>query len=91
MIKRAYPLRAISLTFDGDKNRVFYHCTTESGSVVQELYQENKISIIHNPRYVEKYLLDGKVPPLPLAITDDVDKASWIPVVLQIKDKGQTK
>ena len=42
-------------------------------------------------RYVEKYLLDGKVPPLPLAITDDVDKASWIPVVLQIKDKGQTK
>ena len=71
-----------SLTFDGDKNKV------ESGSVIQELYQENKISIIHNPRYVEWYLLDGKVPPLPLAITEDVDKASWVPVVLRIKDKG---
>ena len=78
-----------SLTFDGDKNRVFfYHCTTESGSVIQELYQENKISIVHNPRYVERDLLDGKVPPLPLVITDDVDKTSWVPVVLRIKDKG---
>ncbi|WP_368916308.1 hypothetical protein [Staphylococcus epidermidis] len=82
-----------SLTFDGDKNKVFfYHCTTESGSVVQELYQENKISIVHNPRYVMRYLLDGKVPPLPLSITnDELDKPSWIPVVLRIKVKEQTK
>lgn len=80
-----------SLTFDGDKNKVFFHhCTTESGSVIQELYQENKISIIHNPRYVMRYLSDGKVPPLPLSITnDELDKPSWVPVVLRIKDKGE--
>ena len=40
-----------SLTFDGDKNKVFfYHCTTESGSVIQELYQDCLLYTSPSPR-----------------------------------------
>lgn len=78
-----------SLIFKEKKNQViFYHCSTESGSVISELSNENKIVIKHKPSAVNRYLLDGKVPPLLLAITDEVSKPSWIPVVLRIKDKG---
>ncbi|MCH4331173.1 hypothetical protein [Staphylococcus haemolyticus] len=78
-----------SLVYEDKRNQVFfYHCSTESGSVISELSNENKIVIKHKPSAVNRYLLDGKVPPLPLAITDDVDKPSWVPVVLRIKGKG---
>ena len=78
-----------SLVYKDKRNQVFfYHCSTESGSVISELSNENKILIKHKPSAVNRYLLDGKVPPLPLAITDEVSTPSWIPVVLRIKDKG---
>ena len=67
------------------RNQVFfYHCSTESGSVISDLSNEGKIVIKHKHIAVNRYLLDGKVPPLPLAITDEVS-TSWIPVVLRIK------
>lgn len=60
-----------SLIFKEKKNQViFYHCSTESDSVISELSNENKILIKHKPSAVNRYLLDGKVPPLPLAITE---------------------
>ena len=78
-----------SLVYKDKRNQVFfYHCSTESGSVISDLSNEGKIVIKHKHIAVNRYLLDGKVPPLPLAITDEVSTPSWIPVVLRIKDKG---
>ncbi|PNZ10988.1 hypothetical protein CD113_09205 [Staphylococcus simiae] len=77
-----------SMTTDTDKKRVvFYHCSTEFGEIIQELCKDNKIKIVTTQNCLTRYLIDGKVPPLPLSIGDKANVPSWLPVVFKIKEK----
>ncbi|MEJ7487767.1 hypothetical protein A9N02_12840 [Staphylococcus sp. AOAB] len=77
-----------SMTIDKDKKQVvIYHCSTEFGEIIQELCKDNKIKIVIKKTYLMRYLIDGKVPPLPLSLGDKAKVPSWVPVVFKIKEK----
>lgn len=87
--KAGVPFNGVrSMTTDTDKKQVvFYHCSTEFGEIIQELCTDNKMKIVTKQNYLMRYLIDGKVPPLPLSLGDKANVPSWVPVVFKIKEK----
>ena len=56
----------------------------EACTMVIELVREGKIKLINKRSIVMLYLLDGKCPNIPLAVTDELETHSWVPIKLKL-------
>ncbi|MCG1866742.1 hypothetical protein RJB90_11425 [Staphylococcus capitis] len=84
----------VSVTHDQDKNIVFWSGWNEmTMRALIELVKGEQLDLVYRGSYVMRYLLDGRVPSLPLAITYPVDGQqtevpSWLPMLLRLTNKG---
>ena len=60
-----------------------------------ELVKSEQLDLVYRGSFVMRYLLDGRVPNLPLAICyqkmDNKLTPSWVPMVLRINKEEKTK
>lgn len=83
-----------SVTCDIDKNVVFWSGWNEmTMGVLIELVKGEKLDLVYRTSYVMRYLLDGRVPNLPLAISypeyeQQTELPSWLPMLLRVTNKG---
>lgn len=84
-----------SVTHDIDKNIVFWSGWNEmTMRALIELVKGEQLDLVYRGSYVMRYLLDGRVPNLPLAISYPVDGQqtevpSWVPMLLKVSKKGE--
>ena len=79
-----------SVTHDQDKNIVFWSGWNEmTMRALIELVKGEQLDLVYRGSYVMRYLLDGRVPNLPLEISYPVDGQqtevpSWVPMLLRV-------
>ena len=83
-----------SVTHDQDKNIVFWSGWNEmTMRALIELVKGEQLDLVYRSSYVMRYLLDGRVPNLPLAINypeyeQQTEVPSWLPMLLRVTNKG---
>lgn len=79
-----------SVTHDQDKNIVFWSGWNKlTMYALIELVKGEHLDLIYRASYVMRYLLDGRVPNLPLSITypeygQQTEVPSWVPMLLRV-------
>ncbi|MBJ6274894.1 hypothetical protein JGU48_07270 [Staphylococcus aureus] len=86
-----------SVTHDKDKNIVFWSGWSKvTMFALIELVKSEQLDLVYIGSYVMRYLLDGRVTNLPLAICypedgQQTDVPSWVPMVLRINKEEKIK
>ena len=86
-----------SITHDKDENIVFWSGWNKiTMFALIELVKSEQLDLVYRGRFVMRYLLDGRVPNLPLAICypedgQQTDVPSWVPMVLRINKEEKIK
>ncbi|MGW9860561.1 hypothetical protein ACUXPZ_001002 [Staphylococcus epidermidis] len=79
-----------SVTHDIDKNIVFWSGWNKlTMYALIELVKGEQLDLVYRASYVMRYLLDGRVPSLPLSITypeygQQTEVPSWVPMLLRV-------
>lgn len=79
-----------SVTNEHDKNIVFWSGWNKlTMYALIELVKGEHLDLVYRGSYVMRYLLDGRVPSLPLAITypeygQQTEVPSWVPMLLRV-------
>lgn len=83
-----------SVSHDIDNNIVFWSGWNEmTMHALIELVKGEQLDLVYRSSYVMRYLLDGRVPNLPLAISypeyeQQTQVPSWLPMLLRVTNKG---
>lgn len=86
-----------SITHDKDENVVFWSGWNKiTMFALIELVKSEQLDLVYRGSFVMRYLLDGRVPNLPLAICyqedgQQTDVLSWVPMVLRINKEEKIK
>ncbi|HCY1729675.1 TPA: hypothetical protein O1H40_002805 [Staphylococcus aureus] len=86
-----------SVTHDKDENIVFWSGWNKIPMfALIELVKSEQLDLVYRGSFVMRYLLDGRVPNLPLAICypedgQQTDVPSWVPMVLRINKEEKIK
>ncbi|PTI42352.1 hypothetical protein BU056_01400 [Staphylococcus succinus] len=56
----------------------------EACTIICDLALEDKVKFVISRQSVMLYLLDGKCVDLPLAVTDELEIHSWVPITLRL-------
>ncbi|MDW4357008.1 hypothetical protein QI089_08555 [Staphylococcus saprophyticus] len=73
------------LTSRENEYKVFWRkWNAEACTIICDLALEDKVKFIISRNSVMLYLLDGKCVDLPLAVTDELDRHSWVPIMLKL-------
>ncbi|MCQ1163995.1 hypothetical protein NNK10_10825 [Staphylococcus aureus] len=86
-----------SVTHDKDENIVFWSGWNKiTMFALIELVKSEQLDLVYRGSFVMRYLLDGRVPNLPLAICyledgQQTDVPSWVPMVLRINKEEKIK
>ncbi|MFB1529227.1 hypothetical protein ABC926_09925 [Staphylococcus aureus] len=86
-----------SVTHDKDENIVFWSGWNKiTMFALIELVKSEQLDLVYRGSFVMRYLLDGRVPNLSLAICypedgQQTDVPSWVPMVLRINKEEKIK
>ncbi|MBO8562881.1 hypothetical protein, partial [Staphylococcus aureus] len=86
-----------SITHDKDENIVFWSGWNKiTMFALIELVKSEQLDLVYRGSFIMRYLLDGRVPNLPLAICypedgQQTDVPSWVPMVLRINKEEKIK
>lgn len=73
------------LTSRENEYKVFWRkWNAEACTIICDLALEDKVKFVISRNSVMLYLLDGKCVDLPLAVTDEVETHSWVPITLKL-------
>ncbi|HHW6473423.1 TPA: hypothetical protein ACU2TZ_000292 [Staphylococcus aureus] len=86
-----------SITHDKDENIVFWSGWNKiTMFALIELVKSEQLDLVYRGSFIMRYLLDGRVPNLPLDICypedgQQTDVPSWVPMVLRINKEEKIK
>ncbi|HCW7756440.1 TPA: hypothetical protein OYE87_002694 [Staphylococcus aureus] len=86
-----------SITHDKDENIVFWSGWNKiTMFALIELVKSEQLDLVYRGSFIMRYLLDGRVPNLPLVICypedgQQTDVPSWVPMVLRINKEEKIK
>lgn len=73
------------ITSRENEYKVFWRkWNVEACTIICDLALEDKVKFVISRQSVMLYLLDGKCVDLPLAVTDELETHSWVPITLSI-------
>ncbi|MEO2248405.1 hypothetical protein [Staphylococcus saprophyticus] len=73
------------LTSSENEYKVFWRkWNAEACTIICDLALEDKVKFVISRQSVMLYLLDGKCVDLPLAVTDELETHSWVPITLKL-------
>ncbi|MEB8100140.1 hypothetical protein [Staphylococcus xylosus] len=73
------------LTSRENEYKVFWrNWNEEACTIICDLALEDKVKFVISRQSVMLYLIDGKCVDLPLAVTDELETHSWVPITLKL-------